>query len=460
LATETAIKHRPRGERELAEVLAIIRPGVVDAGLLTHYLDRRAGEEPVVFDHPMMAPIVGHTQGILVYQESILEATQQLAGFTPDEADDLRTALGKKYADQIEAMREKFLVGCLANPEFMKPFGDDDKAARQSVSRIWASINAAGRYAFNYSHGVGYAILATWEIWTKHYYPEEFIVALLATDPTNTNRYIREARRRGIAILPPCVNRSEVKFTIGDGGIRYGIDSVHGVGAAQSKDIFAGRPYASLGDYLLRAGKGSVKSSVLNLIKIGAFDSLGDRAQLLRDYQRIRASDDLAESTLNDPAKLDHRIATRLTENPLRWTIEVPDFSDPKVMLAIETELVGTHVTVDPLGPYLKMLEGIVINHPDELKNYQNGDPVRVGGLVSTIKLHTVAKGRTKGQQMAFLALDYNEEIFEVVAFPEMWAQVKHMLTEGTAVACQCLRTNRGVSLVHLELLDQLLEET
>ena len=210
--TEAAIQFRPRSEIDVADLASIVRPGVSDAGLKDVYLRRRAGKEPVVYDHPLMEAIVGpkwstDTFGILVYQEQLIEAVQLLASFTADEADDLRKAIGKKLMDKVVAFKAKFLAGCIAHEAYMSHFaGQPTGAAEKVANKIWDSIEASGRYAFNWSHAVGYALIATWEVWTKYYYPQEFLVALMATDDGNINRYIREARRREITVLPPDIN--------------------------------------------------------------------------------------------------------------------------------------------------------------------------------------------------------------------------------------------------------------
>src|SRR5882762_2074995 len=206
----------------------------------------------------MMEAITSETYGSLIYQEQLLRAVRDLAHFSPDEASDLQKALSKKWMDKVVAFKEKFLEGCANDGVFMLEYqlnemhDYDEERARSVAAKIWASIEASGRYAFNKSHAVGYAVIGTWEIWTKHYYPTEFIAALMATDSENINVYIRDARRRGVAILPPDVNESDQKFTLGDHAIRYGLDTIRGLGEAGVKELMAKRPFIGLGDLLDR----------------------------------------------------------------------------------------------------------------------------------------------------------------------------------------------------------------
>ena len=458
-ATRTAIDLKPRDVSDVAHLVSIIRPGVKDAGLTEEFLKRRAGDDPVVYAHPLMKSIVEPTCGILVYQEQMIRAARELAHFTADEADELRRITAKKKAELLGPWEQKFLDGCLNNPEFLGAVDTADRA-RQVAARIWASINASARYSFNKSHAVGYGLVATWEVYALHHYEPEFLVALMQTDADAINRYIREARRSNIKILPPDINLSEQKFGITGDVIRYGIDTVQGVGAAIARDIQKGRPYTSLEDYLARAGRGTHKVAVTNLIKIGAFDDFGTRPDLLRSYQRHRILESVAERKrgLLSPEQADEIVARKLTERPEEWAIEIPDFGNDEVLYRIEEELVGTYVTVDPMARYIKALDAVAIRHPEEMNNYSVGDMLVVGGQVTKVKEHTIAKGRFKGNLMAFLSITWNEEEFEVVAFPETWRQVSAMVVPGAPVACRAIRTDRGCSLSSVQRLDLLFD--
>jgi DNA polymerase-3 subunit alpha len=458
-ATRTAIDLKPRNVSDVAHLVSIIRPGVKDAGLTDEFLKRRSGEEPVVYDHPLMKPIVEPTYGILVYQEQMIRAARELASFTPDEADELRRITAKKKAELLGPWEKKFLDGCLNNPEFTEAVGTAERA-RQVASRIWASINASARYSFNKSHAVGYGLVATWEIFAAHYYEPEFLVALMQTDGESVNRYVREARRSNIKILPPDINLSEQKFCLTGDTIRYGIDTVMGVGGAIARDIQKNRPYTSLEDYLTRAGRGSHKSAVLSLIKIGAFDDFGSRVELLQHYQRYRILESVAarKRASLTPEQADEIVARKLTEKPEEWAIEIPDFADEDVVYRIEEELVGTYVTVDPMARYIKALDAVAIRHPEEMNNFAVGDLFVIGGQIAKVKEHPISKGRFKGALMAFLSITWNEEEFEVVAFPECWRNVTGLVTPGAPVACRVIRTERGCTLSSVQRLDLLFD--
>lgn len=461
LATEAAIKLRPRNELDIADLVSIIRPGVADAGLKDVYLRRRDKQEPVTYDHPMMERFVGpswasNTYGVIVYQEQIVECVQKLAGFTPDEADSLRKAVGKKLMDKLVLFKEKFIQGCLNNQEFAQWLNDERKST-QVANKIWLSIEASGKYAFNYSHGIGYSLISTAEIWVKHYYPQEYLVALMQTDSSNITKYLREARRQNIPILPPDINLSGRKFTIVDQTIRYGLDSVDKVGAAATRDILRHRPYTSMEDYLSRAKEGADKKVATNLILIGAFDSFGSRPEMLQALQNFRARKGLAQSTLDDPVKLAERISSRIQQNPEDYQIDIPDFDNSDVVYNIEKALVGTHITVDPMGPYLSYLED-VISDPLDVLQKAKGELFLIGGQVASINLTVTKRGRNPGQSMAHITILWNDAEFRVVVFPGIWAQTKSLFKVGAPVVVEVKKLDNGCcaeGVVRLDLMER-----
>ena len=300
----------------------------------------------------------------------------------------------------------------------------------------------------------------------------------MATDSENINRYLREARRRNIKVLPPDINLSGRKFTLGDNAIRYGLDTIRGVGSAAVTDILASRPYDSFADFLNRINSRTCgKTQVEALIKIGAFDSLkmqstdfdvyGDRTAIMTAYHDHRILDKVA------PAKLAKMDAHQRREHVSAWRAKnadkptylkeftVPDFADEAVVYQIEQELVGNYVTIDPMMKYLGALEAVnALRSPLDIEDVEQGGEFTIGGQVSKLRVHTIQKaGRYKGKTMAFITVNWNDEEFEVTAFPDTWASTKLILAEGAPVACTAIRDERGSRLKSVERLDLLWSE-
>jgi DNA polymerase III subunit alpha len=435
IGTRVASRFKPTSVTDLAAMVSIVRPGVRDAGLTDEFLRRRAGA-PVTYDHPLMAEITGETHGVLIYQEQLLRAARELAGFTADEADDLRKALSKKNIEVVRSLKDKFIAGCLGNPSFT----DGCENPTEAAGRIWSSIQASGRYAFNKAHAIGYALVATWEIWTKHHYPVEYIAALLATDTEKDNRtrYIREARRLGVTIAPPDINRSGTDFTLDSDTLRHGLSCVEGLGSVAANHIITGRPYTGLNDYLARARRGVHKPAVDNLILLGAFDELGVRADLLRQLEYHRATEDLAESTKTNPQRLQARVEHRLAKDENR--INIPDFDNPRVVGEIEQQLTGSWITADPTAPYAADIAKWCVNSPAEIELCDPGAEFWLGGEVGACKVITDRRNRP----MAFLTVLWNSHEFEVAVFSDEWLQHGNRLIEGMPVICKARKDDRG----------------
>ena len=437
---------KPRDRHEGADLISVNRPGVVRAGLLDVYLDRRSGKQEVVYDHPLMEQLTGSTYGILVYQEQIQKAVQLLAGFTKDEAEAVRKIMGKMLYHEMLKLEDKFVDGCLANPAFAGNVYEGD-TAKASAKRIWERLKGAGIYSFNKSHAKAYAKLFSWEVWLKYYYFAEYHVALMQTDAEKITKYVREARMQGYAILPPDINESGAKFTLTDSGIRYGLDTVRTVGPSAVKEILKHQPYTSFEDFLKRVdGRAVTKQRVENLIKIGAFDSFGKRGDLLWEYAKRGI---LATALKRDLKECD-------TEEKLAAYIkskmpDIPDFEDERVVYEIEKELVGNYITVDPMFRYASMIDGICIAEPGLVGGFAEKEILYIGGRLSKVRPHTTKKG----QPMAFAEVEWNDATFEICIFPWAWSRYKILLRENIPIVMKCEKLDgSGVHMVECERLD------
>lgn len=415
---------KPKNEEDLSILYAINRPGVVRAGLLQPFLDRWNGLEEVHYDHPMMEEIVGGTMGILVFQEQILATVKKLAGFSGGEADQVRKILGKRQVEAMQEKKDEFISRALNNEEFVNQSETGDP--RGDLENIWKSIEASGAYSFNKSHSVAYAILSAWEVWTKHHYFPEFITALLQTDPDKISKHVAEARRNGMKILPPDINESGSTFTLTDDTtIRYGLGAISHVGTKAVSEIIKNRPYSSLEEFVEKNSARLVnKKVVVNLIRIGAFDSMGERSDILQAYYDLRKIKD-----------------------------EVPDFTLDEVVYEAEMELVGVHILKDPMDKYRKSIERVCASSPYEIDSLKVGRTGKIGGQITKVKEHTTKGGR----KMAFIGITWDDEFFDVLVFPEAWDNLKNFIELGAPVATIVMKLEKGCHLVHLERLDYIM---
>ncbi len=266
----------PTSFDDVAALVALYRPGPMAANMHRDYPERKNGRKVLSYLHPDMEAILGDTYGLMLYQESVMRVAQKFAGYTLEEADNLRKACGKKIRAMIQAEREKFIAGC-ENNGYGAVLG----------TQLFDIIEPFADYAFNKSHSYGYGLVAYQTAWLKAHYPVEYFAALLTSvkdDKDKTAIYLGECRTLGIEVLVPDVNRSAAEFTplVGDDGehrIVFGLAAVRNVGESLVDRIVAERdangPFTDVYDFCQRVDPVVLnKRTMESLIKSGAFDSL------------------------------------------------------------------------------------------------------------------------------------------------------------------------------------------
>ena len=368
LATDKLRAMRCDRFEDLIATNALIRPGPLDSGMTDVYIRRKLGQEPVRYPHPLLEDVLEPTYGVITYQEQVMRIAQVLAGYSLAEADVLRKAVGKKDQELIQRELENFVRRAVAN-------GVEEDTARQ----IAEQVITFGRYGFNRSHSVAYALVSYQTAWLKRYYPAEFMAALLSSVVDKTEevvKYIGECRElgryipehaAGIEVLPPDVNESEWKFTpVSERRIRFGLGGVRGLGEAAVRAILEARrkggPFRSLYDLIERTDPRVVGRRALEaLIQAGACDSLATRlpsgvahrAQLiaaldllLREAQLRQAEKESGQVSLFD--------APSASEAAPRPVPPLPD-TEPwpeSERLAREKEVLGFFISGHPLEKY------------------------------------------------------------------------------------------------------------
>jgi DNA polymerase-3 subunit alpha len=289
---------KPRSIAELAHLVALVRPGPRNSGMDQAYLRRRAGKEEVQYPHPALEDRLRGQQGIMIFQEDILYACTELAGYDGAEADGVRKILGKKLTAKIAAAGEEFARRCEENGHI----------SRKEAEDIWETMATFGKYGFNASHAFSYSVLAFWTGWLKSHYPAETLAAICTTlsekEKDRIGLYVNEARRLGIDVRPPDVNHHARGFAVEwprDGeesrpSVRYGLDAITGVGDSALKALAAGAPFASWD-----AVRGTVNSGVLRaLVTGGALDALVPSRRALAEHLDADRAGDLVRCVHKD----------------------------------------------------------------------------------------------------------------------------------------------------------------
>ncbi len=416
--------------QDIIAILALYRPGPMQ--FIPDFTKRKHGQEKIVYDHPLLEPILKETNGIIVYQEQIQQAAQTLAGFSLGQGDILRRAMGKKKAEVMAEQRGKFIAGCK----------ETNKIDAKLAGTIFDNIERFAQYGFNKSHSTAYGFVTYQTAWLKAHYPAEFMAALLSGEMANSDKltgFISEAKEVGIDILPPCVNESIGRFNaVQDGsGIRFGMAAIKGVGEGVVEEIVKERddngPFAGLMDFCSRITK-SNKRVIESLIRSGAFDftrihrarlfngidiAIGRAAELIKDRASgQRSMFELLGATDESGTDSDEELA------------DVPAWSESD-MLAAEKELIGFYISGHPLARYQWELDKFSLKRMKDIQTLESGARTRVGGMITeTRKLFT----KKDQKPMATFRIEGLEGSINAIMFPGPFEEYGHLVVEDSTV--------------------------
>ncbi|EFL90229.1 DNA polymerase III subunit alpha [Ahrensia sp. R2A130] len=425
---------------DIIALVALYRPGPMEN--IPTYNARKHGEEEADYYHPKIEHVLKETQGVIIYQEQVMQIAQILSGYSLGEADMLRRAMGKKIASEMEAQRARFVDGCEKN---------DIKA--QQANYIFDVLAKFADYGFNKSHAAAYALLSYQTAWLKANHPVEFLASLMTLDMGNTdklNDFYREAVRAKIEVVAPSVNSSQVKFSVKDGKIHYALAAIKGVGAQAVAHIVEVRdrdgPFQSLTSFFSRVDPKQLNRKMLeNLIHAGAFDGFGPaREELIGGLDRL----------------IGHSV--RVAENEAIGISDMfggdtgeTDVVLPKVAawaaaerLQREHAAMGFYFSAHPLDEYQTTLEKLRAQSwaDFQLAVKASGQaPGILGGTVSSIQYRKTKRGKRMGIGMLSDATGQ----FEVVLFDEQLEAASELLQAGRSLILNVVGEDRpeGVSL-------------
>ncbi|GAB4239185.1 MAG: DNA polymerase III subunit alpha [Candidatus Methylacidiphilales bacterium] len=412
---------------DIIALIALYRPGPMD--LIDSYVARKKGLEDIPYEHPLLETISRDTYGILIYQEQVMSAARLLAGYTLGQADLLRRAMGKKKPEVMAQERARFIEGCARTNNIPA-----DKA-----NRIFDLLEKFAGYGFNKSHSAAYGLISYQTAYLKANHPVAFMAALLSNELDNTDKialFIEEARRMGIAILPPSVNHSQLRFSIGPNQIRFGLAAIKNVGVGCVEAILAARteggPFASFEDFIARVDYKSLnKKAVECLIKCGAFDEFGlPRAELMT---RIDTAMGAAASAARDreagQAMLLMETPTQPAKTPQKAKASAVEEWSLRDKLGYEKELLGFYVTGHPLDEFEAHLRGFRTIDLGEAEEIPDGTLVRIAGMIAEKE---VRLSKRDGKPWATAIFEDRTGRAEVTFFSQLYAKAGALLQPGT----------------------------
>ncbi len=413
---------------DLVATNALVRPGPLDSGMHQVYIRRKRGEEKVRYPHPALRDVLEPTYGVIVYQEQVMRIANLLAGFSLAEADVLRKAVGKKDQELIEQELDRFIERAVARGH-----------ERRVIEDIAAQIETFGRYGFNKSHSVAYSILSFQTAWLKAHYPAEFMAALLSSEIGDSDKvvaYIAEARELDLKVLPPSVNQSGWKFTVtGDREMRFGLGAVRNVGRGAIESIIGGRqeggPYRSLRDFCERVDLRLCNKRVIeSLIAAGAFDQMGDRAQLVAALDSTLAAAQLrqAERLAGQATLFDDDTGGSADREPAPLP-DVPPWTEAE-RLAKEKEVLGFFISGHPLDRYRDEVALFSTRSTATLATWSEHQ-VTAAVVVTSV---TRRISRKSGAEYARLMVEDFSGTAEAIVFPERWSKLSGVIVPDAAL--------------------------
>jgi DNA polymerase-3 subunit alpha len=425
--TKWLVQMKPQTLDNIVAMVALFRPGPMD--FIPDYISRMHGDAEVEYRHPSLEPIFRDTYGIPIYQEQIMRAAVELAGYSPSEADDLRKAISKKKKLEIAKHHAKFVEGASLRG-----------IPRETGEAIFTDWEEFARYGFNKSHAADYGVLAVQTGFLKLHFPAEYMTALLSVTKHETDKlalYINDARNMGVEVLPPDINASQWDFTIEDlenekPAIRFGLGAIKNVGQGPVDIICKARQeggeFKSLNGFISRvdlrtAGKRALES----LIKVGALDSLGSRAALLETLERLVAmsSSHFRAAEAGQMSLFGDQTGVKVNVNlPL-----VPEV-DRREALDWERELMGMYMGEHPLTPYMNEIRRVVSYFSSTLSEAAHEEKVRVAGMVTGIRPHQTKTGK----MMAWVTIEDLSGTIELVVFPRTWSKYQFALDVGGVI--------------------------
>ena len=444
--TGVCIGLKPQSIEDITAIIALYRPGPMES--IPRFIACKHNPEKVTYKHPALVPILSNTYGCIVYQEQVIQIFQQLGGYSLGQADMVRRAMSKKKVKDIERERETFLhgdpsrsiAGCAAN-------GIPEAVAQSIYDEIYDFAN----YAFNKAHAVCYAVVAYQTAWFKCHHPKEYMAALLTSVLDSSDKvaeYIAECKEWHISLLPPDINESEADFTVSEGGIRFGLVALKGVGRSVINSLLEerskGGPFTDFMDFCDRMFDHDLNRRVLeSLIKSGAFDRMGcKRSQLMEVFGQVL--DGIAASRKrNVEGQLDlFGMGGGEAEQaalPALHLANIPEYT-PQQLMTMEKEVTGLYLTGHPMDAYREAARrrgavtiGSILSdfaREDGPAVYRDGQLVKVAGVISTYKTRTTRNNTL----MAYVSLEDDTGGMELLVFARALDQSGGYIRENQAI--------------------------
>ncbi|MEI8054846.1 MAG: DNA polymerase III subunit alpha [bacterium] len=420
-------RFKPDCFADVVALMAMIRPGVLQSGMLDELFERKSGRAQITYLHPKLEPILRQTYGIVVYQEQVMQMAQSLAGYSLGSADLLRRAMGKKKPEEMALQRAIFIEGAAKN-----------NIDKHLANTIFDFMEKFASYGFNKSHSAAYALIAYQTAWLKAHYPAEFMAAVLSSDMDNTDKvvfFLNDCKNLNLKIIPPDINSSNYQFTVNASGeILYGLGAIKGAGQAAIEIILAVRdthgPFKNLFDLCKRVDNRKVNKRVLEaLIYAGALDKIGPgrASQIATLSIAMRAAEQYGKHFASGQIDLFSALDTE--ENDATFVFAtVTDWANAE-RLQHEKDVLGFYLNGHPIEQFASELKEFVSTSISELAQEVNKN-VLIAGFVKNLKIVNTKSGN----RLAIITLEDMIASVDVTMYAENFTVARECLVEGQLV--------------------------
>jgi DNA polymerase-3 subunit alpha len=446
---------RPTRVEDVMAMIALYRPGPMDS--IPDFIAAKHGKKKITYLDPRLAEWLEESYGVIVYQDQVLFIAVNMAGFSWGKVNKFRKALSKKKMDEVEGYKVDFIKGCVANGMKQKDAED-----------LFTLVLPFGGYGFNKAHAASYAVVAFYTAYLKANYTAEFMAATMTTEASDAKKVanaIAECKRMDVEVFGPDVNKSDRGFTVQDGGVRFGLVAIKGIGDGPIGEIVRARqeggPFTSLGDFCTRVdpkfvGKGAIET----LIKAGALDSLADgkRHLLLASVERaMQFGKSERAAKANGLMSLFGDVEE--VSNIIGFSLSDAKELSRKQLLEWEKELIGLYISKHPLA-YLGDVFAEKVSHTTaEITEELDKQKVKVAGIIREARRLTTKKGDT----MCVVQLEDMYGTIGVTIFPKTYEETAELWVEDTVVIVrgevQVRRDEPGILCNGVERLKQVEEE-
>ena len=428
-------KLRPDCFDDIIALVALFRPGPLESGMVDDYINVKHGAK-AEYAHELLEPILSATNGVILYQEQVMQIARELAGYTLGGADLLRRAMGKKKVEEMAEQRAIFTQGAVRN-----------QIEETVASYIFDLMEKFAGYGFNKSHSAAYALVAYQTAWLKTHYPALFMASVLSSDMDNTDKVVllvEECRAMNLELLQPNINRSQYRFSNdSEGRIIYGFGAIKGVGQSAIEAVLQEResngPFKGLFDLCQRVDLRRVNKRVLEaLAKGGAFDTFGSNraAYLLNLEKALKSAEQFQKMRRAGQNDLFGLVSDVSSSEGSGSQKEIEPWSEEE-QLSAEKQVLGFYLTGHPYDQYREELanitHGSIAELQGKIKQAYGKTAARVAGLVTSLRTRQTRKGK----MMAFAVLDDCSGRIELAAFSTVYEQCQASLVVGQLIVVE-----------------------